>query len=521
MQKLSCDLLVIGAGSGGVAAALRASKLGASCVVANYVRPSPHGTSWGIGGTCVNVGCIPKKLMHIAATKAGELRSLEHFGFEKTPSPKITWKVLQKNVTNYIRSLNFKTNSAFSQANIQSLNAFATFRNHDDEAGSPHSSSNAAHEICCENADSNEKWIVQAKNVIIATGGRPKIPDIPGAREFGITSDDIFWSKEDPGDVLIIGAGYIALECAGFFGKFAAANGRRKPVMLVRSKVLRDFDADAVQKVVENMEDIVDISYDEPVSVEKASSGNQNAYVVRTKKGKMFPADSVIFATGRRAETRALRLSDAGIEVAQQSGKILVNCNGETSAKGVYALGDIVENSVELTPMAIYEGRAISDSLFSKIKRKDRAGPSAFAYDKYLVPTTIFTPIEYGKIGYTEAHATEKFGKGVVKVYHTAAQTLENAFLMQFANSKEQVCFLKVVTRKASSDSSEPKELVVGWHLVCPNAGEITQGVALAMLRGVSMDDIESLLGIHPTTAECIKSLQDKDLVPVAEIPGC
>ena len=320
---------------------------------------------------------------------------------------------------------------------------------------------------------------VTADKILIATGGRPTYPDIPGAKEFGISSDDIFWMKENPGRTLIVGASYIALECAGYL------NGLGIDVtVMVRSIFLRGFDQQLANKIGDYMEGqgVKFLKKSVPTAITKNSAGKK---VVTFKQGDdeiEDTFDTVMFAIGRSADTEGLALDKVGVKTAK-NGKIIAYDNDTTDAKDVYAIGDVVEGRLELTPTAIMAGRLLSRRLFGESKLEMRYK---------LVPTTVFTPIEYGCIGYSQEDAIAKFGEENIDSYGSKFKPLE--WNMNYDRSG--VAYAKLVVNKADNNR------VVGFHFLGPNAGEVTQGFAVAMRMGATKEDFDLTVGIHPTASE-------------------
>ena len=529
LPKSVYDLLVIGGGSGGVACATQAAKLGASVALVDYVPPSPYGTSWGLGGTCVNVGCIPKKLFHVAAQQ-GEILShmAPYFGWglcnsekDSVPRYRMQWSTLRENVTNYIRSLNFSTRVACQELNVDYVNARAWVTGEHGHG--------ACVAVRCTDPDSSESsTTMHARHVVVATGGRPQYPSIPRAQRFGITSDDLFWLNKDPEKVVVVGAGYIALECAGFLGsfaKYASHEGERplnRPSVLVRSTPLRGFDKDAVARVVQSMADSVDFVYDQPkelVRVESNVASNSPKLRLHTMKGGVMDCDTVLFAMGRRPQTTGLGFDTLGVKIDPSTHHIITDEFAKTSHPQVYAIGDVVRGGAELTPVAIRSGRTLANNLFSERARE------TVHFFAQAMPTTVFTPLEYGRIGPSEEQACALYPEKQIEVYHTAFCPLE----WTLPGLPRDLCFLKVITRRdldAPLDADNARgrdtnETVIGWHLTCPHAGEITQGIAVAMHAGLTLRTLRQTMGIHPTMAECIGSLVRKRDFPTPKVPGC
>lgn len=228
------DLLVIGGGSGGLACAKEAAQLGRKVAVLDYVEPSPRGTRWGLGGTCVNVGCIPKKLMHQAALLGGAIRDAGRYGWEVAQPARHDWSKMAEAIQNHVRSLNWGHRVQLQERKVKYLNVKARFID--------------KHTVLGVSKDKKET-LLSADHIVIATGGRPRYPTlIQGASEYGITSDDIFWLKESPGKTLVVGASYVALECAGFLTGLGLDT-----TIMIRSIPLRGFDQQMASLVTDHM----------------------------------------------------------------------------------------------------------------------------------------------------------------------------------------------------------------------------------------------------------------------------
>ncbi|VVC96636.1 unnamed protein product [Leptidea sinapis] len=293
------DLAVIGGGSGGLACAKEAVNQGARVAVLDYVTPSPQGTKWGLGGTCVNVGCIPKKLMHQAAILGESIHESVAYGWE-VPSLdqiKINWSALTQAVQNHIKSVNWVTRVDLRDKKIEYINGLGEFKD--------------KHTIVATLKNGSKKELT-AKNIVIAVGGRPHYPDIPGALEYCITSDDVFSLGHPPGKTLVVGAGYIGLECAGFLNSLGYPT-----TVLIRSVPLRGFDQQMASMVTNEMEEKGVKLFHKcvPLSVEKLESGQLKARWVNneTKEQAEDVFDTVLIATGRYALTKNLHLEAAGV----------------------------------------------------------------------------------------------------------------------------------------------------------------------------------------------------------------
>lgn len=394
------DLFVIGGGSGGLACAKVAQTCGAKVAVADFVKPSPQGTSWKVGGTCVNVGCIPKKMMHYASLMGEYHEDQVQTGWTMPEKPKHNWTKMITNINNYIRSINFGYKADMRKRGIKFYEKYASFVD--------------PHTVELEDAKGKTERVT-AKYFVIAVGGRPTYPEIPGAKEYGITSDDIFWLKENPGTTLVVGASYVALECAGFL-----KNLGNDVTVMVRSIFLRGFDQGMANLIAADMErgGIKFIRDSIPTRIEKnEETGKLTAYYLQGEDETSIEVDTVLFAIGRYAVTEGLKLANAGVK-CEKNGKFKTDKYERTNVEHIYAIGDVIYGKLELTPTAIQTGRLLARRLF--------AGADTLM-DFYDVPTTVFTPLEYGCVGYSEDDAIEEFGDHI-KVYHRFFQPLEWQF---------------------------------------------------------------------------------------------
>lgn len=321
--------MVVGGGSGGLAAAKEAVELGAKVAVLDYVTPSPQGTKWGLGGTCVNVGCIPKKLMHQAALLGEGLHEAVAFGWQ-IPDPKAIindWESLKTAVQNHVKSVNWVTRVELRNKKVDYINGNGYFKD--------------VHTIAAVMKNGEEK-VLTADKVIIAVGGRPRYPDIPGAIEYGITSDDIFSLDHAPGKTLVVGAGYIGLECAGFLNGLGYDT-----TIMVRSIILRGFDQQMANLVADEMQERgVNFIYQaKPKAVVKQDDGRLLVHWV-DKDGQVHEDiyDTILFAIGRQALTPQLKLDNAGVKVVPESFKIAAE-NEQTNVPNIYAVGDVLHVS--------------------------------------------------------------------------------------------------------------------------------------------------------------------------------
>jgi len=477
------DLFVIGGGSGGLAAAKSASDLGAKVACADFVKPSPAGTTWGLGGTCVNVGCIPKKLMHISSLYRDTQSDAHGMGWETKSSH--SWEAMLSKINDYIKSLNYGSKVDLRSKNVKYYNSFAIFKD--------------AHTVTLDNGKGKVEE-VSAKYILIACGGRPAYGDVPGTKECCISSDDIFWMKKPPGKTLVVGASYIALECAGFMAGFGF-----DVTVMVRSILLRGFDQDIAEMIGQYMErhgtkfarGMV------PSKFEKLPNGQVKVFVDGNEYGIY---DTVLMAIGRTGCAGQLNLEAAGLAYNAKSGKVVVNDADQTSVPHIYAIGDVIEGKPELTPVAIQAGRLLCKRLFAGSSKK---------MDYIDVATAVFTPIEYGAVGYSEEDAQKALGKERVKVYHASANPLE--WNLNSEERSNDMGYMKLVVDKAD------KEKVVGVHILGPNAGEVIQGLAVAIRCGVTKEHFDDCVGIHPTFAEAYTTM-DQEKTDASALPtkgGC
>lgn len=450
------DLAVIGGGSGGMSCAKKAAELGANVVLFDYVKPSTQGSTWGLGGTCVNVGCVPKKLMHYAGLLGQSIHDAETMGWKSDAKPHHDWESLVETVTNHIQMLNFRYRTGLKSKSVRYINGLAQFG----------VDSNTV--IYHEKGKEGEVKHLRARYVILAVGGRPLIPhDIPGAVDHAITSDDIFTLERPPGKTLCVGGSYIALECAGFLTEL----GYDVSVAVRTKVILRGFDIQCARKVGELLDSLgAKLMYDTLVNeISKTPDGKYIVSFEDTANGTEYTKkfDTVLFATGRYPDIKGLNLQNIGVEIDRISGKVIVNEIEQTSVSNVYAIGDVCEGKIELTPVAIKAGELLAKRLFGGSVQRMR-------YD--LVPTTVFTPFEYGSVGMTEEEAVKFYGETDLEIYLSEFTTLEFSAVHRHKHHRHgdeedlgHTCLSKLITLKSEN------ERVVGFHFVGPNAGEITQ----------------------------------------------
>lgn len=488
------DIIVIGGGSGGLACARESAKLGARVALCDYVVPSPKGSQWGLGGTCVNVGCIPKRLMHQSNLIKDYVGDAPIFGWTGIPeNPGFKWETLVERVQDYISSLNFGYRIFLNKDKIKYFNGLGKFQ---DE-----------HTIKISNPENGQTSSITGQCIVIAVGGRPRYLSIPGGTakdNLCITSDDIFSLEKPPGKTLCVGAGYISVECAGFLAGFGY-----EVSLMARSVILRNFDQGVVNILTSNLtsRNVNIIQGVEPTEIKKAG----NKLKVKWPGGEE-DFDTVLLAVGRDPCTSYLNLEAVPGIKKDGKGEIITDEGECTGVPHIFAIGDCVLNRPKLTPAAIVAGKWLARRIFSRLANT--------TFDKLVkydcIPTVIFTPIEYGTCGMSEEDATDKFGYDNIEIYHKAQLPLE--FSLNKRDS--EAMYAKLICRKAKT---QDQEQVVGFHYLGPNAGDITVGFSMAVKRKCRKREFNDLVGIHPTCAEifCEMTTSKNDKVLPAQEKGC
>ena len=444
MQTFDFDLFVIGGGSGGVRAARMAGQRGARVGLAEVAD---------MGGTCVNVGCIPKKLYSYAAHFADSFEESHGFGWEGA-APTFHWETLKTNRAKEIKRLNGIYVNLLDSAGVKIIKGWARLLD--------------AHTV-----QVGDKQYT-AKNILISTGGTALAPPVEGY-EYVVTSDSMFDLNPFPKRLLVVGAGYIACEFASIFNGL----GARVTQVHRGEKVLTGFDEDVRGFVAAEMAKAgVKFKFKtEVASITKKPDGLH----VKTNDGANLTVDTVLYATGRIANTSGLGLDVVGIDVTA-AGAIKVNAQYQTSVPSIYALGDVTAR-VQLTPVALGEAMVVVDQLFGPAAGK---APRSMSYD--FIPTAVFTHPNIGTVGYSEEAARRAFDK--VTVYRADFKALKHTL----SGSHERT-LMKLLVDDAT-------DRVVGLHMVGPDAGEVVQGFAVAMKAGATKAIFDSTIGIHPTIAE-------------------
>jgi glutathione reductase (NADPH) len=440
MSDYDYDLFTIGGGSGGVRASRFAAGYGARVALAEKQY---------LGGTCVNVGCIPKKLMSYAAHFRDDVEDAKGFGWQIGETHH-DWATLIANKDKEIGRLND------IYRNLLNGSGVTLFEGH----------------ACIEDAHTvvvNGKRIT-SRYILIATGGHPTLPDMPG-KQHGITSNDFFYLPSLPPRAIVVGGGYIAVEMA------AILNGLGSKVTLVHRgpQLLRSMDADLGRFLAHEMEKKgIAVRCNTLIEGLTADGGGKQ---LRLKDGDEIDADCVLFATGRHANTEKLGLENVGVQMTD-NGAIVVDQHFCTDAPSIYAVGDVIDR-VALTPVALAEGMVVASALFQDGGRK-------ISYEN--IPTAVFSHPNVGTVGLTEAEARAKFDE--IKIFKTEFKALKHTL----SGSSERALMKLVVDAKTDK--------VLGVHMVGADAGEIMQGFAVAMQCGVTKAQFDSTIGIHPTIAE-------------------
>ncbi|KAF5622478.1 glutathione reductase [Fusarium sp. NRRL 52700] len=461
------DYLVIGGGSGGLASArMASSKFGVKATIVENKR---------LGGTCVNVGCVPKKVTYNAAALAEAIHDAKAYGFSVEQTAPFDWSSFKTKRDAYIKRLNGIYERNLNNDKVDYLHGWARLV-----------SKNQA-EVTL---DDNSKVLVNAKKILIAVGGKPTIPpEIPGA-EYGTNSDGFFDISTQPKKVAIVGAGYIAVEFAGMFN----ALGTETHLFIRHDTFLRNFDPMIQESVTKEYERLgVKLHKRSQASkVEKDSNGKLTV-TYKDDQGNesvVSDVDNLIWAIGRTPETKGIGLEEAGVKLGEK-GHILVDEYQNTVVDNIYALGDVT-GEVELTPVAIAAGRRLAHRLFG--------GPefANLKLDYSNVPSVVFSHPEVGSIGLTEPQAIEKYGKDNIKVYKTSFTAMYYA--MMEPEQKGPTNYKLIV--------AGPEEKVIGLHIMGLGSGEMLQGFGVAVKMGATKADFDSCVAIHPTSAEELVTLK-------------
>jgi glutathione reductase (NADPH) len=438
------DLIVIGGGSGGLACAQRAAEYGARAAVVESHR---------LGGTCVNVGCVPKKIMWNAAEVAHALHDAHDYGFDLTLLDH-DWAQLKRKRDEYILRLNGIYERNLANRKVTLLRGRAR--------------------LVAADAIEVGGQRISAPHIVLATGGRPLLPKIPGA-ELGITSDGFFDLTTRPNAVAVVGSGYVAVELAGVF----SALGTHTTLVLRRERLLRDFDAMLGDSLMQTMRDegVEIVTGAVPSALARNAQGGLGLNLADGRRLGAF--DVVLWAIGREPVTGDLGLAAAGLE-PDADGCVRTDALQQTRVPGLYAIGDVTGRAA-LTPVAIAAGRRLSDRLFDAQRERK------LDYDN--IPTVIFSHPPIGTVGLSEAEARVRHGDAV-RVYTSGFVPMYHSMTTRKPRTE-----MKLVT-------VGPEQRIVGLHVIGDGADEMLQGFAVAIRMGATKRDFDDTVAIHPTSAE-------------------
>lgn len=447
LEAFDYDLFVIGAGSGGVRACRIAASLGARVAVAEERY---------FGGTCVNVGCVPKKLYSYAAHYYDDFEDSKGFGWD-FDNLRFDWGILKSNKDNEINRLNDIYKSILDSNKVDIFEARARV------------------------SGSNEVQVdgktITAKHILVAVGGWPWAPEFPGS-ELTINSNDVFAMDRLPAEIAVMGGGYIAVEFASIFSRL----GCKTSLIYRGDQLLRGFDADVREFITAEIGNHVDLYLEE--DIENIVKQN-NQLTVSFKSGSKLGCDMVLAATGRKPLTDDLGLETVGVELAN-NGAIKVNERFQTAEPSIYAVGDVIDR-IALTPVALAEGQIVARALFSNDEQ---------AMDYKNIATAVFCHPNIGTVGLSEQEALDDGLE--IDVYESVFRPMKHTL-----SGRNEKSMIKLIVDRTS-------DRVVGLHLVAADAGEIVQGLSVAINCGATKADFDRTIGIHPTLAEEFVTMRTK-----------
>jgi glutathione reductase (NADPH) len=441
------DLFVIGAGSGGVRAARMSAGFGARVAVAEDRY---------LGGTCVNVGCVPKKLFVYASHFSEDFKDAAGFGWS-AGTPTFDWPTLRDNKNTEISRLNGIYESLLESAGVTIIEGRAVLLD--------------AHTV----AVGERKF--SAERILVATGGWPSKPDIPGI-EHAVTSNEAFFLEELPKHALIVGGGYIAVEFAGIFHGLGV-----KTTQIYRGPLfLRGFDHDVRTFLADEMRKRgIDLQFDTNITAIKKTG---DTFLATMTDGTELETNLVMYATGRHPMSADLGLGKVGIAL-DNKGAIVVNEDYQTSTPSIYAIGDVTDR-VNLTPVALAEGMAMARNIY---------GGKSYRVDYENIPTAVFSQPNIGTVGLTEEQARAKYPD--IAIYKSSFTPMKHTL-----TGSDEKTLMKMIVDK-------PSDRVLGVHMVGPDAGETTQGLGIALRAGATKAIFDTTIGIHPTAAEELVTMRE------------
>ena len=441
MSGYDYDLFVIGAGSGGVRAARMAATMGVKVGITEDRY---------LGGTCVNVGCVPKKLFVYASHYHEDFADAAGYGWQ-VPEAQFNWPTLRDRKNAEIERLNGIYRNLLVNSGCDLLNGRGRLVD-------PHT------------VAVGDKTYT-AERILIATGGWPNVPDIPG-KEHIITSNEVFYLEQFPKRAVVVGGGYIAVEFAGIF----AGLGAKTDLIYRGDLFLRGFDRDIREFVAQEVaKKAVNLRFN--INIEAIKKQADGSYLLSLTDGSTLETDCVMYATGRVPNVQGLGLDALGIE-QQKNGAIVVNDTFQTNVPSVYAVGDVTDK-IQLTPVALAEGMALVRHLY-------KGGDGKVDYN--LIPTAVFCQPNIGTVGLSEEQARKE--GYAVDIYRSEFRAMKHTM-----SGRDERTLMKMVVDKAT-------DKVLGVHMVGPDAGEIVQGLAVALKAGATKAVFDSTIGIHPTAAE-------------------
>ncbi len=448
MAQYDFDLFTIGAGSGGVRASRMSASFGAKVAVAEELY---------LGGTCVNVGCIPKKLLVYASHYADDFEDASGYGWTQE-RPHFDWPQLIANKNKEIKRLNGIYGKLLGDAGVEIIEGRA-------QIVDPHTVGINGREFT-------------AKYILVAVGSWPVVPKIPGS-DYAITSNEAFYLASLPARAIIVGGGYIGVEFAGIFHGLGA-----ETTQLYRGELfLRGFDRDIRSTLAEEMvKRGIDLRFKTNITKIVKSNGT---LIATLGDGSVLEAEQILFATGRDSKTRDIGLADAGVKL-RQNGAVIVDDYSKSSVDSIYAIGDCTDR-INLTPMAIAEGIALANTLFNE-------KPTQPCYEN--VPTAVFSTPNCAAVGLTEEEARQRNYN--IDIYRTSFKPLRHTL-----SGRDERTMMKLVVDQAT-------DRVLGCHMVGPDSGEIIQGLAVALNCGATKAQFDATIGIHPTAAEEFVTMRSK-----------
>ncbi|KDE06684.1 hypothetical protein MVLG_03030 [Microbotryum lychnidis-dioicae p1A1 Lamole] len=469
------DLLVIGGGSGGLGAARRAAQYGAKVAIIEE--------TWRLGGTCVNVGCVPKKIMWHAADLREKLHQANSYGYNVPETDTaFDWPTLKAKRDKYIERLNGIYERNVEKDKVAYITGHARFVDAHTLSVSP------TYPKATGGIDKEQRYT--ADRIVIAVGGAPTKPTFVKGYELGFDSDGFFDLKELPKRVVVAGGGYIAIEIAGIF----QALGAETHVVIRSDKILKAFDPMLQDTLFKHMQHTgikfhTNVNFKSvETSVEKPDITQPFAKTITFDNGETLETDAILWAMGRHSLTQDLGIENVGVKLGK-NGDVIVDEYQKTNVDNIFAIGDVGGKEL-LTPVAIAAGRRLSNRLYGGVQG------DKLSYD--LIPTVVFSHPTIGTVGLTEPQAREKYGDDQIKTYTASFTSLY--YSMMDPEDKEPTSYKLIVQGK--------EEKVVGLHLLGMGSDEMLQGFAVAIKMGATKKDFDDTVAIHPTSAEEVVTMR-------------